>query len=70
MFETSLQARFVIPMAVSLGFAVMFATLLTLILVPCMYMMGRDIQQALIYLVSLLKQPFQSKMAENRHVKS
>lgn len=38
MFETSLQARIVVPMAVALGFAVLFATLVTLILVPCMYM--------------------------------
>ena len=30
MFETSLQAQFVIPMAVSLSFAVLFATLITL----------------------------------------
>ncbi len=43
MFETSLQARFVIPMAVALGFAVMFATLLTLILVPCLYLILQDI---------------------------
>jgi len=44
MFETSLQARFVIPMAVALGFAVLFATLLTLILVPCLYLMLEDIK--------------------------
>jgi len=43
MFETSLQAKFVIPMAVSLGFAVMFATLITLILVPCLYIILGDI---------------------------
>nr|WP_235869458.1 efflux RND transporter permease subunit [Veronia nyctiphanis] len=43
MFETSLQARFVIPMAVSLGFAVLFATLVTLILVPCLYLMLLDL---------------------------
>jgi len=42
MFETSLQARFVIPMAVALGFAVLFATLLTLILVPCLYLILQD----------------------------
>ena len=42
MFETSLQARFVIPMAVSLGFAVLFATLITLILVPCLYLILSD----------------------------
>ncbi|GAA5215767.1 efflux RND transporter permease subunit [Corallincola platygyrae] len=43
MFETSLQARFVIPMAVALGFAVIFATIITLLLVPCMYLMLQDI---------------------------
>ncbi|MFD2179017.1 efflux RND transporter permease subunit [Veronia pacifica] len=43
MFETSLQARFVIPMAVSLAFAVLFATLVTLILVPCLYLILDDI---------------------------
>lgn len=47
MFETSLQARFVIPMAVALGFAVMFATLLTLILVPCLYLILQDIGRVL-----------------------
>lgn len=45
MFETSLQARFVIPMAVSLGFAVMWATLVTLLLIPCMYIMGDDLRR-------------------------
>lgn len=44
MFETSLQARFVIPMAVALGFAVMFATVITLILVPCLYIIGQDVR--------------------------
>jgi len=43
MFETSLQAGFVIPMAVGLGFAVMYATLVTLILVPSLYIIGNDI---------------------------
>ncbi|WP_282131772.1 efflux RND transporter permease subunit [Pseudoalteromonas aliena] len=47
MFETSLQAKFVIPMAVALGFAVMFATLITLILVPCLYIILSDIGEML-----------------------
>ena len=47
MFETSLQARFVIPMAVALGFAVMFATLITLVLVPCLYLMLEDISSGI-----------------------
>ncbi|MCC2617556.1 efflux RND transporter permease subunit [Aestuariibacter halophilus] len=45
MFETSLQARFVIPMAVGLGFAVMYATLVTLILVPCLYLILEDLKK-------------------------
>ncbi|WP_088329664.1 efflux RND transporter permease subunit [Lacimicrobium sp. SS2-24] len=45
MFETSLQARFVIPMAVALGFAVLYATLVTLILVPCLYLILGDLRR-------------------------
>lgn len=35
--ETSMQAQLVIPMAVSLAFGILFATVITLILVPCLY---------------------------------
>ena len=45
MFETSLQARFVIPMAISLAFAVAFATLITLLLVPCLYLVLEDLNK-------------------------
>ena len=41
-FETSRQARFLIPMAVSLGFGVLFATMITLALVPCIYLIVED----------------------------
>lgn len=44
MFETSLQAAFVIPMAVALGFAVLYATLVTLVLIPCLYLIFDDIK--------------------------
>jgi len=40
MAETSMQARFLIPMVVSLAFGVLFATLVTLILVPSLYYVG------------------------------
>ena len=36
-FEKSLQARFLIPMALSLGFGVLFATGITLVLIPSLY---------------------------------
>ncbi|MCG8566644.1 MAG: efflux RND transporter permease subunit [Desulfobacterales bacterium] len=43
MFETSRQARFLIPMALSLGFGIVFATLITLILVPTLYVILEDV---------------------------
>ncbi|HUT77800.1 MAG TPA: efflux RND transporter permease subunit, partial [Polyangia bacterium] len=38
-FETSVQARVLVPMAVSLGFGVMFSTLVILLLVPALFVM-------------------------------
>jgi multidrug efflux pump subunit AcrB len=41
--ETSRQARFLIPMALSLGFGLLFATLIILFLIPCMYLILEDL---------------------------
>ncbi len=41
--ERSIQAQFLIPMAVSLGFGVLFATGITLLLIPCGYLIMEDI---------------------------
>ena len=38
LFETSLQAQFVIPMALSLSFGIVFASTITLLLIPCLYL--------------------------------
>ncbi len=43
LLEKSLQAQFLIPMATSLGFGVLFATFITLILVPVLYNIIEDI---------------------------
>ena len=43
-FETSRQARFMIPMAISLGYGIVFATLITLVLVPSLYLLVEDFQ--------------------------
>ena len=42
--ETSNQARFMIPMAISLGFGILFATFITLLLLPSMYSVLEDIK--------------------------
>ena len=47
LLERSLQAQFLIPMAISLAFGVMFATLITLILVPCIYHILEDVKVGL-----------------------
>ena len=44
-FEKSTQAQFLIPMAVSLGFGILFATFITLILVPVCYLLLEDVKQ-------------------------
>lgn len=42
--ETSVQARFLIPMAISLGFGILFATAITLVLVPTLYLILEDLR--------------------------
>jgi len=44
MLETSVQARFLIPMAVSLAFGVLFATLVSLLLVPSLLVVSNDVK--------------------------
>jgi multidrug efflux pump subunit AcrB len=46
LLEKSVQARFLVPMAVSLGFGVMFATLVSLVLVPSLYLVLDDVRSA------------------------
>lgn len=41
--ETSRQAYQLIPMAISLGFGIVFATAIILVIVPCLYMIQEDI---------------------------
>jgi len=44
MLEKSTQAQFLIPMAISLGFGILFATLVTLLLVPVSYLILEDLR--------------------------
>ncbi len=45
LLERSLQAQFLIPMATSLSFGVLFATFITLLLVPALYLILEDIKR-------------------------
>ena len=57
MFDNSVQAQFMVPMAVSLAFGVMFATVVTLLVVPSGYLVLED-------LVNLSKNETAPPMAE------
>jgi multidrug efflux pump subunit AcrB len=43
--ETSRQAYHLIPMAISLGFGIIFATSITLVVVPCLYLVLEDLHE-------------------------
>jgi multidrug efflux pump subunit AcrB len=49
MSETSVQAQFLIPMVTSLAFGVLFATGVTLLLVPCLYLLGEQVSAHLLH---------------------
>ena len=42
LLETSSQAQFVIPTAISISFGIIFATVITLFLIPSLYMLQED----------------------------
>jgi len=47
LLERSVQAQFLIPMAISLGFGVLFGTFVTLLLIPCGYLILDDIKRVM-----------------------
>ena len=67
MFEKSVQAQFVIPMAISLSFGILFATVITLFLVPSLYLLQVDGIARTRYLWDLLLgRPESTEYSETR----
>jgi multidrug efflux pump subunit AcrB len=64
-FETSMQAKFLIPMAVSLGYGIVFATAITLILVPALYRILEDAKAAFGAVTKDVRVTRQVKTAES-----
>ncbi|EAQ78929.1 efflux RND transporter permease subunit [Blastopirellula marina] len=58
LMDKSLQAQFLIPMAASLAFGVMFATLVTLFLIPCALLAANDAGKALSAIKQWYFRPF------------
>jgi multidrug efflux pump subunit AcrB len=52
---------FMAPMALAMGYGILFATPLTLILLPCLLMIQDDIRKILMRLLVLIQSPFQCK---------
>ena len=63
LFETSRQARFLIPMAISLAFGVLFSTLVILYLIPVLYTILDDLSKLFSRRKSSIK--IENEMATN-----
>ncbi|MEO0446509.1 MAG: hypothetical protein AAF191_10590 [Verrucomicrobiota bacterium] len=61
-FEKSTQAQFLIPMAISLGFGILFATAITLILIPSLYLILEDVKGLLKRALTWFVAPFQFRV--------
>ncbi|MBB5350528.1 multidrug efflux pump subunit AcrB [Haloferula luteola] len=64
MLDPSLQAQFLIPMAVSLGFGILFATFITLYLIPSGYLVAEDIVRGTQKAWAWYRKPFQREPEE------
>lgn len=61
MMDTSLQAQFLIPMAVSLAFGVLFATGITLFLIPCVLLVADDVRRMAVGFGAWYMKPFRNR---------
>ncbi|MFT4546540.1 MAG: multidrug efflux pump subunit AcrB [Verrucomicrobiales bacterium] len=64
MFDRSIQAQFLIPMAVSLGFGILFATVITLYLIPAAYQISADIGKVFGRAWGWWRKPFRDEIIE------
>ncbi len=63
MFDRSIQGQFLIPMAVSLAYGILFATGITLYLIPAAYQISDDIGRLLKGLKDWYLKPFRRQEA-------
>jgi Cu/Ag efflux pump CusA len=58
MFDRAIHAQFLKPMAVSLGFGILFATFITLFLIPAAYLLLEDVKALVRPLFRWYAKPF------------
>ena len=69
-FEKSRQAAFLIPMAITIAFGVLFATLLTLLLIPCLVLIVNDVKRffyRIWHLKNIEREALEPRSSEFRH---
>ena len=59
--EKSIQAQFLKPMAISLAYGILFATFITLLLIPTAYLITEDIKQLFSRFFAWYRAPFTDK---------
>lgn len=69
MLDPSLQAQFIIPMAASLGFGILFATFITLYLIPSAYLAVEDVISGIKRAWNWYKRPFSKDQADSSATK-
>lgn len=65
LMDRSIQAQFLIPMAISLGFGILFATVITLYLIPCALLAGEDLERSWRRFLHWFRHPFRQR-GQNR----
>ena len=63
-FESSTQAQFLIPMAVSLGYGILFATAVTLVLIPVNYLVLEDMRALVRRMMSAITRRLNAQQAK------
>lgn len=63
MFDRALHAQFIKPMAISLGYGILFATIITLFLIPAAYLVLEDIKRAVRKAFGWYAEPFRDDQA-------
>ena len=70
LMEKSVQAQFLIPMAATLGFGVMFSTFISLLLVPSLYLVLEDVKGILVNVLGFTSLELKDDRAEAGNVSS
>lgn len=71
LFETSMQATFLVPMVISLATGILFATIIILILVPNLVLISDDVKTSLTkFYQNLVHKKYRSEIEEKKEIET